>query len=156
MTYCAVALHHHTSAEILATVESECERRNLRLTPQRRRVLELIAGSERPMKAYDLLDQLKKELSSAAPPTVYRALDFLLKEGFVHRLESINAFLVCPHPTQAHPTQFLICDDCGVVQELDDKELSMRLFERVRAQGFAPVQQMVEIHGHCARCSTPS
>jgi Fur family zinc uptake transcriptional regulator len=152
MTYCSVALHRHTPAEIIALAESECLRRNVRLTEQRRRVLELIAASEKPIKAYDLLEKLKGRYAGAAPPTVYRALDFLMAEGFVHRLETMNAFLSCPHPTRTHPTQFLICKDCGVVQELEDKELAARLFERVREQGFVPAQQVVEVLGRCARC----
>lgn len=152
MTYCSIALHRHSAADLVAQASGECERRGLRLTSLRRRVLEMVAHSDTPVKAYDLLDQLKQEHAGAAPPTVYRALDFLVEQGFVHRIESMNAFLVCPHPAHDHPSQFLICDGCGLTMELEDPEVGQRLFSQARAQGFRPTRQVVEVRGECARC----
>lgn len=153
MTYCSVALHRHSAADLVSQVSSECERRGIRLTALRKRVLEMVATSDTPVKAYDLLDKLKLEHAGAAPPTVYRALDFLMEQGFVHRIESSNAYLSCPHPAHSHPSQFLICESCGVTMELEDAELDQRLFAQARAQGFKPSRQVVEIRGTCARCS---
>lgn len=153
MTYCSIALHRHHADDLVAQVSGECEKRGLRLTSLRRRVLEMVAQSDTPVKAYDLLDQLKREHAGAAPPTVYRALDFLIEQGFVHRIESLNAYLGCPHPAQRHPTQFLICDQCGVTMELEDAELDQRLFAQARTQRFKPTRQVVEVHGLCARCT---
>src|ERR1700735_5809506 len=84
--------HHHDDAKsFVAAVEHASEERGLRLTPLRKEVLELIAAAGKPVKAYDLLDHLRERHGNAAPPTVYRALDFLLEHGFIHKLESINA-----------------------------------------------------------------
>ena len=104
--------HEHNARAFVREVAAACEKRGLRLTEIRGQVLELIAASEKPVKAYDLLDQLKDDRSNAAPPTVYRALDFLLENGFIHKLESINAYVSCHHPSVAHHVPFLICDVC--------------------------------------------
>lgn len=153
MTYCSVALHRHSAADLVSQISGECDRRGLRLTSLRRRVLEMVAQSDTPVKAYELLDQLKREHAGAAPPTVYRALEFLMEQGFVHRIESLNAYLSCPHPAHRHPSQFLICDTCGVTMELEDAETEQRLFAQARAQGFKPSRQVIEVRGLCARCA---
>jgi Fur family transcriptional regulator, zinc uptake regulator len=86
------------STQIIRQVERHCKEQGLRLTPTRRRVLEMVLAADGPVKAYDLLDQLKAEQPGAAPPTVYRALEFLLENHFIHRLETLNAFVSCFHP----------------------------------------------------------
>src|SRR5690606_30117897 len=114
--------HVHDAAEFVAAVEAACKARGLRLTPIRSYVLGLIAEAERPLKAYDLLDRVREGggPGSVAPPTVYRALDFLLANGFIHRLESINAFVACHHPSsRPHSVPFLICDNCHDATELE-------------------------------------
>jgi Fur family zinc uptake transcriptional regulator len=153
MSYCGISIHRHSPESIVAQIESTCSARGLNLTPLRRRVLELIALHRMPVKAYDLLDQLKDVHDGAAPPTVYRALDFLLQHGFVHKLESCNAYVLCPHPGQQHASHFLICDACGITVELEDAALVERLEEQARLQGFTPRQQVIEIHGRCAECA---
>ena len=107
---CTDPKHHVDDAHgFVAAVEHACQERGLRLTPIRARVLELIAAESKPVKAYDLLDRLKDEHGSAAPPTIYRALDFLMANGFVHKLESVNAFVACHHPnSDQHSVPFLI------------------------------------------------
>ena len=106
------ARHVHDAGAYVRAVEAACEARGLRLTPLRAQVLGLIAAAGKPVKAYDLLDRMKDENGSSAPPTVYRALDFLLEQGFIHRLASINAFVGCHHPDAKHSVPFLICDEC--------------------------------------------
>ncbi|MDT8439440.1 MAG: Fur family transcriptional regulator [Wenzhouxiangellaceae bacterium] len=142
--------------QVLEQVEARCASDGLRLTPTRRRVLELVIAADGPVKAYDLLDRLKAEQPNAAPPTVYRALDFLLEHHFIHRLESLNAFVSCFHPRHRHDGQFLICDDCGEVTELPDRELAARLRDTARAAGFEPARQVLEIYGRCAACASAS
>ena len=103
--------HQHASciSDALRAAEKTCKERGLRLTPIRRRVLELVWASHEPVKAYDILDILRSERDSAAPPTVYRALEFLLGEGLVHKIESLNAYVGCGEPGHADAGQFLIC-----------------------------------------------
>ena len=149
--------HHHVddASAFVAAVERVSQERGLRLTPIRARVLRLIAEGGRPLKAYDLLDKVREGegAGAAAPPTVYRALDFLLANGFIHKLESVNAFVACHHPSTAqHSVPFLICDRCHSAVELEDKQVVAALDERARALGFVPQAQTLEVHGLCARC----
>ena len=144
--------HHHDADAFVGAVASACELRGLRLTPLRLRVLELIAAETKPVKAYDLLDRLKDEHGSAAPPTVYRALDFLLEHRFIHKLESINAFVGCHHPQVRHSVPFLICDQCQNAIELEDERIAELLESHARVVGFAPRAQTLEVHGTCAAC----
>lgn len=143
-------------ASIIQEVEQVCARRELRLTPTRRRVLELIVSAEGPVKAYDLLDLLSREDGEnqrrTAPPTVYRALDFLLDNHFIHRLERLNAFVCCVHPEKAHNGQFLICQKCDTVIELPGKNLSREVLDAAKEQGFAADKQVVEVYGRCHSC----
>lgn len=145
--------HRHDASAYVKAVASTCDLRGLRLTPLRLRVLELVAASPKPAKAYDLLDQLKDEHSGAAPPTVYRALDFLLENGFIHKLASINAFVSCHHPNEAHQVPFLICDVCSAAIEVCDERVSRLLSLQAREHGFRPSGQILEVHGTCADCA---
>ncbi len=129
-----------------------CGRRGARLTPLRRRVLELVWAGHRAVKAYDLLARLG---AGAMPPTIYRALDFLVAQGLVHRLESLNAYVGCPRPRAQHDSQFLICQDCGVVDEIDAPALVAEVRRRAGAAGFAPIRQTLEVHGLCGQCRAP-
>ena len=124
-------------------------------------MLGLVADAGKPVKAYDLLEQIRvannadgEGAGAAAPPTVYRALDFLLANGFIHKLESVNAFVACHHPSTAqHSVPFLICDRCHSAVDLEDRQVVAALDERARALGFVPQAQTLEVHGLCARCS---
>lgn len=142
----------HGAENLVAEVARACQERGLRLTEIRRRVLDLVARAGRPVKAYDLLDQLRSGHAPSAPPTVYRALDFLLEHGFIHKLESINAFVGCHHPRLSHSVPFLICDRCHAAVELEDERVSELLTEQAQALGFRPQAQTLEVHGICARC----
>ena len=146
--------HHDTPAEaILESVRRQCKAQGLRLTPIREQVLRLLITEGKPIKAYDLLDRLQEEHARAAPPTVYRALEFLLDNGFVHRLESLNAFVGCGHPEASHHSQFLICDRCDATVELEDHSVVEQLRTAAKAQGFHADSQTIEVHGVCGDCS---
>lgn len=155
---CTDPKHHvHDAAGFVGAVEAACRDRGLRLTPIRAHVLGLVAAAGRPLKAYDLLDQVRDGdgPGAAAPPTVYRALDFLLDNGFIHRLASINAFVACHHPSsRQHSVPFLICDTCQGATELEDEHIVQSLDARARALGFRPQAQTLEVHGVCAACSS--
>ncbi len=138
----------------MAQATALCAAAGVRLTPVRRRVLELIWRSHQPVGAYALLDVLRVEGWNAAPPTVYRALDFLMANGLVHRLETLNAFIGCPHAGQPHPQQYLVCEGCGSVTELADKGLAGQIAGVAAAAGFHPSRQILEIFGRCAACGS--
>lgn len=152
---CTDPHHHvHDADAYVREVAAICAERGLRLTDLRERVLQLLARAGRPVKAYDLLEQMRDGQGAVAPPTVYRALDFLLESGFIHKLESINAFVGCHHPRVAHSVPFLICDRCQDAVELEDDAISDLLRSRAEALGFATSAQTLEVHGLCARCRT--
>ncbi len=151
---CSHPEHHvHDASSLLAEVGEVCRERGVRLTSLREHVLRLIARSPTPVKAYELLELMRETHGPTAPPTVYRALDFLLENGFIHKLESITAFVSCHHPRQAHSVPFLICSRCQVAVELEDEQVAGLLAERAAALGFRPQAQTLEVHGICARCS---
>ena len=134
--------------------EMICRAKGVRLTDQRKRVLAIVNDQARPMGAYEILEQLEKTVAGAKPPTVYRALAFLQRQGLVHRIESLNAFVGCVHPEHPHVVQFLICRQCGLVQELEDKSVQHILESVVRDSGFEAESQVVEVTGRCSGCCT--
>jgi Fur family zinc uptake transcriptional regulator len=150
----APAGHDHDScvSAAIATAERLCRERGLRFTELRRRVLTLVWDSHRPIGAYDILDKLGGEGKAAAPPTVYRALDFLIEAGLVHRLDSLNAYIGCPDPARSHAGQFLICRSCRTVVELDDPDIDAVVAKKAAGLGFTSVHQMLEVQGLCANC----
>ena len=131
-----------------------CQQRNARLTPVREKVFLLLAKHNGAIGAYDLLADLKSIDASAKPATIYRALDFLNKQGFVHKIESINAFIMCHHFSDcSHPVQLLICDECGNVEEIQSNNFDLALRAMADASGFSISHQVVEAHGTCRACS---
>jgi Fur family zinc uptake transcriptional regulator len=144
--------HRACVSGALRVAEQFCERRGLRLTPIRRRVLELIWQSHRPSGAYALLEQLAAEGHKPSPPTVYRALDFLLENGLVHRVSSRNAFVGCTHPGAEHMAQIFICDRCGIAVEQSDAAVNRRIHHKAQDLQFQIREQTVEIAGVCPRC----
>jgi Fur family zinc uptake transcriptional regulator len=129
-----------------------CGRRGARLTRLRRRVLELVWQSHAAVKAYDLLAELGRKGAAAKPPTVYRALDFLMAHGLVHRLESLNAYVGCPQPDAPHDGQFLICEACGQVSEFAAPAIQDAIEIQAAGLGFAVGQRTVEVRGVCRDC----
>jgi Fur family zinc uptake transcriptional regulator len=145
--------HSHCVHSALAEADTLCARQGLRLTALRRRVLELVWASHKPLGAYDILAVLSEQDGRrAAPPTVYRALDFLLENNLVHRIASLNAFIGCNHPEHAHQGQFLICRECHVAVELEQKVISEAIVLSALNVGFAVEGQTVEVVGLCAGC----
>jgi Fur family transcriptional regulator, zinc uptake regulator len=151
---CTHPHHHvHDAVAYVAAVKAACLQQGLRLTPIRTQVLALIADSGKPVKAYDLLERMRSEVGANAPPTVYRALDFLLHHGFIHKLASINAYVACHHPSVQHTVPFLICDACQSALELEDESIAEALVAKAHVLGFVPRAQVLEVHGLCRRCS---
>ncbi len=150
----AGARHDHGACvrEALTTAVRLCAKRDARLTPLRRRVLELIWRGHAPVGAYDLLARLSGKTRQAAPPTVYRALEFLRAQGLIHRIESLNAYVGCVHPEGAHGGQFLICSDCGSAAEVHDPRVDAAVARRAKELGFAVRRKTIEVEGVCPPC----
>jgi len=129
-----------------------CDRRKLRFTALRRKVLELVCRAGQPVGAYQLLDELRNSGRSAAPPTVYRALDFLLEQGLVHRLATNNTYLACAHPQQPHTAVFLVCGQCGHTQEVHTRGVIAELEHQAEPFEFAIKHAAVEVTGLCRQC----
>ena len=129
-----------------------CSGLGLRLTPLRRQVLELVWESHAPARAYDILARLKERGHRPAPPTAYRALEFLEQAGLIHRIESLNAFVGCGDPAARHSGQFFICEDCGSIAEIYDPALRDKIDIHAGAMGFTPRGHTIEVRGRCADC----
>jgi Fur family transcriptional regulator, zinc uptake regulator len=136
----------------LARVQQICAGRGVRLTPVRRRVLELILGAPQPIGAYALLAELQRERGKLGPPTVYRALDFLLAGRLIHKIESVSAYVACADVEHPHESQFMICDDCGATEEIRDQEIVDSLRRLGEGRGFAVARQVIEARGLCPAC----
>ncbi len=140
-------------ARRLARADTACTQRGARLTEIRRTVLELILRAGEPIGAYALLGQLRSRHGQGQPPTVYRALDFLLGQGLIHRVERLNAFVGChEEASHPHPVQFLICAQCGAVSEFEDVEIARAVAAVAARNGFAVTRSTVEVEGVCAVC----
>lgn len=157
----ALAAANGTTAALDAA-EAAVAARGASLTPLRRQVLALVLDSPQPVGAYALLDRLKAERPGAAPPTVYRALDFLLEHGLVHKVERLNAFVGCAEPHEGHahaahghqhPHGFLICGVCGDTREVADAAVDRAIAAAAAREGFRPARATVEVEGTCARCA---
>jgi Fur family zinc uptake transcriptional regulator len=141
---------------LLDSAALRCAKRGAKLTELRRHVLGLILESPAPAGAYDLLDRLRDARGPSAPPTVYRALEFLVEHGFIHRVERLAAFVGCidaaPHD-HAHAAQFLICKNCKQVAEIEDHEITHALEAAAHRIGFTLARTTVEAEGLCASCA---
>ncbi|MCC2607903.1 transcriptional repressor [Planctobacterium marinum] len=141
-----------TQELILEKAKAYCDAKGVRFTSLREKVYALMLEHSGAVGAYDLLDQLKATEDSAKPATVYRSLDFLLEMGLVHKLESDNTFIACHHFDCHHPVQFLICESCGNVEEIQSSGLKEQLEEQATSLGFKVKKQTIEAHGLCAQC----
>ncbi|MBL1262855.1 transcriptional repressor [Methylomicrobium sp. RS1] len=151
----ASAKHDHTKciSAALDTAEQLCVVRGVQLTPIRLQVLKLIWESHQAVKAYELLDRLKPLKQEAKPATVYRALDFLIEQGLIHRIESLNAFIGCHYSGQQHEQLLLICKECHEVEERSAPAVMDALSSEIDQAGFIAHSKAIEIHGICAKCS---
>ena len=149
-------VHDHLNVqERLSEAENLCATSGARLTPLRKEVLELILNASGPVGAYDLLAKMKGAAERpAAPPTVYRTLDFLLEKGFIHRLTSINAYIPCCHPREGHQAAFLICTECHTVKEASSIVLFQQLNHLADSDQFNAHYSIIEISGICQQCSS--
>lgn len=154
MTAIGFQPHDHSScvADTLAKAHDVCKARGLRLTPVRLRSLEILLAEHRAMGAYDLLAILAQEGLGAQPPVAYRALDFLVKAGFAHKIEALNAYIACAHLGAEHTPAFLICRACKSVAEADTAPTKGRLGAAARAAGFVIERTVVEAEGLCPEC----
>ncbi len=145
--------HARCSADAMAHAEALCAERGERLTPMRRRVLEILAASHRPLGAYEIMEQAGRKGPRPAPITVYRALDFLRQNGLVHRIESRNAFVACARDHRGDAlVAFLICEHCGAVGEAPAAAAAQTLAAAARSAGFTPSLSVIEITGTCSHC----
>ncbi len=146
--------HKHCISDAIDAAHALCVERGVRLTPLRQQVLELIWESHNPLGAYQLMDMLAQASTRrVAPPTVYRALDFLLEQGLVHRINGLNAFIGCPSPGKKHQSHFLICRYCGVAVEMSADALTLNIQLAARAAGFTVESHSVEVMGACPACA---
>lgn len=142
-----------TIEKLMNRAESLCRQRGVRFTSQRRKVLEIMCTANRPLGAYEILEAMRDVVPGAAPPTVYRALDFLLAQGLIHKLETLHAFVGCPHPEHPHFSQFLICAECGDITELEDGDITRSLQHAAADSGFRARRRVVEVIGTCGDCA---
>ncbi len=153
--------HSHTSehdhkkcvSEALGTAAQLCVVRGVQLTPIRQQVLELIWESHKAVKAYELLDRIKPLMDAAKPATIYRALDFLIEQGLIHRVESLNAFVGCNSSAHQHEQLLLICNNCQEVEERSAPEVMQALSQEIKQADFTVHSKAIEIHGVCVKCA---
>ncbi|MFA5489868.1 MAG: Fur family transcriptional regulator [Candidimonas sp.] len=139
-------------AKQLATAHALCAKRGQRLTPIRQKVLEILLRESRSLKAYELLDQIRSVHPGAAPPTVYRALDFLVEQGLIHRLDAINAWTACMDAAGEPHDMLVVCTECGKVAELSAPGLSAQLAEKVSEAGYVLSGHETELRALCPSC----
>ncbi len=144
--------HAHCMADGVASVAEACQAKGLQLTPVRRRVMEILLSEHRAMGAYEILDTLRAEGLGSQPPVAYRALDFLVKHGFAHKVERLNAFTACTYPGESHTPAFLICRECGAVVEAAAEPSKGDLGAAAEEAGFEIEQAVVEAEGLCPAC----
>ena len=144
----------HLARERVALAVRICEGRGVQMTALRRRVLELLWASGGPTSAYQLIEAIKlRDSRPVGPPTVYRALHFLMAQGLVSRIESLNAYVPCAHPERDHDCLFFICSGCRASVELEDPRIGGLLAEDAAGLGFVATRRTVEVEGMCARCA---
>lgn len=134
---------------LLTEAEAHCREHGHRFTDPRRTVLEIILRAGQPVGAYDIIAAMPDD---AKPPTVYRALEFWEREGFIHRISSLNVYAAC-HAGHRHAgSQYLVCDDCGRVEEIHMCRLPGPLQAKIDEAGFVPARWNMELHGMCRNC----
>lgn len=144
--------HDQCMDDALCMAEDRCRAQGLRLTDIRKQVLTLVWKSHKPQSAYDILEGLKAFGHKPAPPTAYRALDFLEQAKLIHRIESLNAYIGCADPKKRHTGQFFICENCASVAEVQDTTVTRKVSRNAQDLGFTPHNQTIEILGLCQEC----
>ncbi|MCW1932053.1 Fur family transcriptional regulator [Pararhodobacter zhoushanensis] len=146
--------HHDCVSTALRSAETLAHARGLRLTPVRRRTLEILLERHGAMGAYDVLQRLSEDGFGHQPPVAYRALEFLVDNGLAHRIQRLNAFAACTHPGQEHQAAFLICRGCDAVAEVPAAPLRQVLAQSAGAVGFTVERANIEALGLCTACQT--
>ncbi len=144
--------HSHCTSDVLARAEALAKASGARLTPVRRRVLEILLEEHKALGAYDVLQRLAAEGFGNQPPVAYRALEFLVDQGFAHRVRRLNAFTACMHPGEAHAPAFLICKTCAIVAEAPATAVRAALDAAAKDLGFAIERTNIEALGLCPAC----
>jgi len=145
--------HARCSAEAITYAEALCAERGERLTGPRRDVLQALASRHKPIGAYEIIDMLARDKGRPAPVTIYRALEFLMKHGLVHRIESRNAYVACVHNHDSGAiVAFLMCDTCGAVGEASTAAIGELLAAIAKKAGFRHSMSVIEITGTCSYC----
>lgn len=145
--------HQHCITDALDQAKAIAEQKGVRFTQQREQVLGLIWQSHKPIGAYQLMEALADATGKqVAPPTVYRALEFLLEHKLIHRINSLNAFIGCPCPGEGHAGQFVICRNCGITLELNEATIKAPIKALAASVGFLIEQQSLELSGLCPSC----
>ncbi len=145
--------HSRCRRKVLAAAARRARDQGLRLTPVRRRVLEILLENHRAMGAYEVLERLAREGWGAQPPIAYRALDFLARHGFVHKVRRLNAYVACTRSTHSDPPLLLICRACGCVGEAEGAGISREIGAIAGARGFSVERLGVEALGLCPACA---
>ena len=140
-------------AKLVKQTEAMCAEKGIRFTEPRRHVLEIIAGARKPMGAYDILEALGQYIDDPKPPTAYRAIEFLQEQDMIHRIESLNAYVLCGSDHRHNGSQFLICDSCGTVVEAHICHVPDDLARRAKDEGFSLKRWDAELHGLCSACA---
>ena len=146
--------HNNCVDTAIKKAEDLCLKQKIQFTKLRRNILNLIWQNHKPLKAYDILEQLQVKESSAKPITVYRTLDFLIENRMIHKIESQNAFLGCRHPGELHNCYFLICKECNTAEEACENDLLKNVYTNLESQGFAVEHITLEIQGICKKCNS--
>lgn len=141
-----------STESLVSRARTLCEQKGARFTAIREKVFRLMAQSQGGQGAYELLEQLKASEPAAKPATIYRALEFLTEQGFIHKIESNNSFMLCHHFGHHHPAQLLICKCCGNVTELHSSTLQQEFSRLAEVSGFVLQHQTIEGRGTCRSC----
>lgn len=137
---------------ILEQAEQYCTEHKYRLTEPRSKVLQIILESDKPLGAYEILERLGQSIKNPKPPTAYRAIDFWAEHSFIHKLESLNAYVACGAGHRHKGAQFMICDACGNVLEMHLCNLPQAFKTPMTQKNFIPSRWNLEIHGTCEKC----
>ncbi len=148
--------HNDCVANALRAAEDVCAKQKLRLTPVRRRVLEILLEQHCAIGAYDVLERLRSENLGSQPPVAYRALDFWVSAGLVHKIQNLNAFVACTQPAHGHDPIFMICRGCGTVAERTAGTGDGAAERAAAAAGFHVESTVREVMGLCPNCQSGS
>lgn len=144
--------HAHCQADLISRAEDVCRARGSKLTEQRRDILTCVAEGHAAVGAYEIIEKMAKNGVRHAPVTIYRALEFLTDHGLVHKIECRNAYVACSHAHQGKPAALLICETCGIVEEVDAPDMAETISKKAKGLGFKPRQTVMELMGTCQSC----